>query len=40
VKNSFGLGKNDLNIGMVFLQLTLDSRQLSLYEQTRTTVYG
>ena len=30
-KNNRGLGKNDLNIGLVFLGLALDSRQLSLY---------
>lgn len=39
-KNKRGDGKNDLNIDVVFLQLALDSKQLSLYEQTRTTVYG
>lgn len=39
-KNNFGLGKNDTNICVVFLRLALDSGELSLYEQTRTTVYG
>ena len=30
-KNNLGFGKNDLNMGLVFLGLALDSRQHSLY---------